>query len=150
MKIINMMCNECFKQFGQLPKDKLHLKCGLCREKESGGKKIITTILLFLIILCSSTIEAKEDIGKFTQLNKGHCTYWNQDIDPRKYIQISCREWLDIVMDNPNKKTECILEKCPQCLRHTPNVIFYEGKWRVIYGWSGPYLASMDNCGGLE
>ena len=84
-------------------------------------------------------IEEKEKyIGKFTQLNKGHCSYWNQDVEPMKYVQISCWNWLDLVMDNPSKLTECILDKCESCTRDYPNLIYYEEKYSVMYGWAGP------------
>jgi len=93
-----------------------------------------------LKILHQKESEAKheKDIGKFTNLNEGHCTYWDQDLETNAYISISCWEWEKIVKDNPNKHTDCIVKECDGASSHVPNVIKYEGEWGVLYGWTSP------------
>jgi len=122
------------------------------------------TLIICILALCGCSQpelpqmkELRALENKFTSLNEGHCSYWNQDIEPSEYIKISCWEWLDIVMDNPNESTECILRECKRCSRHIPNVIRYEGEWIVGYGWTGyavtigahdPSDDAVEKCGG--
>jgi len=101
---------------------------------------ILTMIILLSIFGCAHAQE-------FTDLDEGTCSYWDQDLEESAYVTISCWEWLDIVLDSPNEQTECILRNCSSCSRHFPNVIKYEGKWIIGYGWSGPeYNEDMVKC----
>ena len=130
-------------------------KAGVGREvcKWGTSMKQITLIIITVLIVIgyikvvkvisekkvnTKMLYDSENCGEFTNLNEGHCSYWNQDIKPYYYTKIDCWKWLDIVMDNPNEYTECIVRKCEGALRHTPNVIRYKGQWSVIYGWTSP------------
>ena len=107
--------------------------------------RYIILLLCLWIAGCNNPPQIEEPKNlEFTSLNEGHCSYWNQDIEPSKYVPIGCWEWLDIVMDNPNEDTECILRECKGTSRHTPNVILYEGKWSVGYGWTSPQFRNGD------
>jgi len=75
--------------------------------------------------------------AKFTDLNRGQCSYWNQDIEPYQYTSISCWKWLNHVMNNQSKITECILKDCKSCTRDIPNLILYQGDFTAAYGYLG-------------